>query len=224
MNLLQMICHLPRAIWEARHYDPHVKDEKLHELARFSYQLCTEWFGVPPDHVRGYKLIYDVRNRCILPPFVKASYLIALKKGYAEPQYASIIAHEMYHRVTMPRPGIHRIRWVDEMIAYGVERHAVPELGYADYAEYMHKSFLERPDNLNVHIIKEFYMKGAPSGMDIEACKLQLDISGIALGVQLEALVGWKEICKIVGCLTWEDWLTNLVPEIREKVVALLDL
>lgn len=224
MNLLKIIYNLPRVLSDARHFDPNVQDEKLHDLARSSYHLCTEWFGVPTDHARDYNLIYDVRNRCIPPPFARGPYLIALKKGYAEAQYASVIAHEIYHRVTMKRPGIRCYRWVDEMIAGGVERHATPELGYAKYAKYMHKRFIESPDNFDARTIKEIYTNGIPPGMDREACELRLDGSSVALGVQLEAIVEWNVICKIVGCLTWEDWLINLEPDIREKVVTLLDL
>ena len=223
MNFVDRICNLPRALRDANDLR-FVKDERLLELAEVSYELCTTWFGIPSDHAQTYYLLYSSQNRCIPPWFTIGPYVISLKSGYAEAQNASVIAHEMYHRVTIKRPGIHRTWWVDEMIAYTLERHAVPELGYPDYARTMHNYLLESPGHSDARTIKEIIAKGILPDMDRKATEFQLGCSIVSLGAQLEALVGWSNVCKIVGCPNWKEWLSHFTPPLRMKAAELLDL
>lgn len=219
MNLFELFHYIPRALFNSPTADFTVQSEKLHAVARSSYEICTEWFGPPADHAQGYKLIYDTRNQCV-QPIGWGPYLIEIKKGYDDEQYAAVIAHEIYHRVTIKRPGIRNKWWVDEMVAYAATRQAAPLLGYPEYATYMHKRHLENPDNFTPRAIRDICSRGIPFGMNTDACRLKMEQSFIGFSMRLEALVGWDAMRKIVGCLTWEEWLSGLTPDLREQVVT----
>lgn len=44
------------------------------------------------------------------------------------------------------------------------------------------------------------------------------------LGRSLEALISWEDICRLVHCATWEEWLAPFEADTREVVSQLLEL
>ena len=195
-------------------------DPKLDAYADYAYPKCIAWFGPVQDPHWTYEINYAFRAGLTKDPFRKC-YLIMLWRTCKEyePLYDGI-GHEMYHRVTNSRKGLRQIYWIDEMLAFLTAHHLLSDFGqgaYADYLEQLYKeeAFLSLKELSEVQpargIKRIFYFP--PDGF----------VPGILrIGIALEKMVGWENICSLVHCRTWEQWLSSLPDAMRQEAHRLL--
>jgi len=200
-------------------------DEEIESLSTQAYVCCLKWFGNPPDESRSYQIVRGPvagTTRDMLT----GDYFICIPPECDNiEQKAITISHEMYHRVTMMRKGLCNIFWVDEMMAVATSLHFVNEIGYSAYVEYYLRWHCDCSIILPPHLLptKREYENFLLRPQSIRLPH-EFESSIVILGLRLEQIVGWREMCRIAQCKTWAEWISGLSLEHKVEVCALLGL
>jgi hypothetical protein len=207
-------------------------DEELEVFAQKAYVLCVEWFGVPQDADKKYKIVYAARSFNMR---VKKGYLIGIYDGYMRREDCFLtLSHEMYHRVAYLLPGLRKFVWVDEMMAFLTSVHIMQAEGYAAFAEKTLTSWrIQKQSKTTRSLQSEYYssrknleMYRRPGFRDDPDGEYPEGFIENAnnLGIRLETLVGWEAMCRILHCQTWEEWIQPFSKDVRAEVRRLLEL
>jgi hypothetical protein len=191
------------------------------EFRRFAdaaYTRYIEWFGAPDDAEWDYEIIRASVALCSRDP-IRHLYVISIRRDDAElaDQYASI-AHEMYHRVTERRKGLNRKSWVDEILAYLTSQRFLHEQGMADYADTKAKSLCKQRSQLTLEQFKSVRRKPNLLGILGPYYPPGFAVTAAKLGGELEAVVDWEYLCKLIEYRTFEEWINHL-PSHSQRLV-----
>ncbi len=126
-----------------------IQDPHLLDFSKQAYNWCVTWFGIPVDELWEYEILIASMSGCSRQKLFKYYTIYIDKRNKSIEQKMAIIAHEVYHRVTIPKNSLRRIVWVDEMVAFLVSDRILMMSGLEQYAEYRKQKILERCNNNN---------------------------------------------------------------------------
>jgi len=201
-----------------------IEDVDLQRFAQQAYDHCVKWFGLPLDESWSYVLLNGTFDGCARSALLK-EYTIVIRRTYvsSEPKKAAI-AHEIYHRVTMLRKGLHRAVWIDEMLAFLAVQHILSAQGLLEYADFRLKHQCESQSILGLKNVQNVRRKRILLGLRGVTYPLGFGTAVACLGIELDNLLGWPTLCHLVQCQTWEEWFTILALEIQPQVKILLGI
>lgn len=201
-----------------------IEDPELINFSQKAYIHCVKWFGEPDDEKWQCTLNYGYSNGCARNWLLR-EYVIVIRNTYkyAE-QKKAIIAHEIYHRATMRRKGLRQSVWVDEMVAFLVSQQILRAENLSNYADLRIQRHLEKQVKINISHLHKVRRRRIIIGYPCANYPTDFGASVACLGTELEYLVGWSNICRLVNCTSWDDWLDGLPLESRSIVLALLKI
>ncbi len=157
MSLRQTLRYF-RRVYRASHQRlPH--EEEYERLAADALQACSEWFGPPVDPKRpvGYAVSPDNISAC---GYFFGQYMIALNPNLDTPaERCETIGHEMYHRVTMRRPGLRREMWIDEMMAFLAEQWFLTRHGFGERVRENRRRYNSRKEPADIDALRRFRLR-----------------------------------------------------------------
>jgi hypothetical protein len=219
-------CTHLRQCWKyIKAIDFEYKDEELDAIAPRIYARCVDWFGPPIDPNWPYQIMGGPFGTTTRDFFAKR-YIITIPTDCKTlEQRVAVLAHEMYHRVTMHRDGLRRQLWIDEMMAEVTTLKFLREAGFTWYANQWLCSLYDNPPALDMRDLQRGsrHKSGLWNALGIEHHDEFYDKVAL-IGVELQRLVGWEQICRIVHCRTWDEWLASLSADLRAEVCDLLAL
>lgn len=204
-------------------FDPILQAEFI-SFAQVAYNSCVDWFGVPNDEKRKFVLVWGHFDGCCRNRLVR-EYTIVIRREYQHPeQIMAATAHEMYHRVTMWRRGLTQCVWTDEMLAFLASQKLLVLHGMTDYARLRYETLREHHKMLSMDSLRKCVRKRVTFGRRGVVYPEGFGESVARVGVELEALVGWDAICRIVKHTAWNDWLVEIDAITIPAVAKLLSL
>ena len=84
---------------------PAERVEAAEGYAKAAYASCLAWYGPPLDAQKPYCVAQAVEGSSFCKPMFGKYYLAISKEVSTPERLCSVIAHEMYHRVTAGVPG-----------------------------------------------------------------------------------------------------------------------
>jgi len=209
--------HLAEGKWNTDRFA-----ENIRTFTATAYHHCINWFGLPCDPEWPLHIYLRSQPCCKAITWARC-YIIVLEKDREswEP-VCGTLAHEMYHRVTTRRQGLHKQLWIDEMLAILVQNRLLRDQGFSEYVDFLINWYHNKPKKMSPDVLQKVnlnYFKGIlggsgyPEGFD----------SGVAvLGQELEHLVGWEAVCRLAGCHNWNEWLETIPENLRLQAKSLL--
>jgi hypothetical protein len=201
------------AAWEEDH-DPVSED-----IARRAYDFCREWLGDPIDSHCPYMLIRGHSSACAYSFFDKAYMILISVRRMSLEERSGTIAHEMFHRFTQRRPGIHKQLWISEMLAALFSQWFLEHEGMDEYAAVVLETAVSQEGPVGVERLRRhrrplirFVPNPYPPGYASDI---------LCLGSAMEAAVGRKILCRLVGAPSLEGWLAAL-PETAQALVNVI--
>ena len=208
-----------KANW--RKWQP-IEDENLEAFAA-AYRQTEEWFGAPPDPEWPYQAWEGHHGACRRNPIFR-TYIISIEPGRVDySARCSTIAHEMYHRFTMRKAGLHKQVWIDEMLAYQTESMTLLELGQSEYANRLAAWARKEPKPMDGAALRQVRRKREFLGVGGPAYPEGFGSAIYRFSDALEALVNWEAMRQIVGASTWKAWFTTLPPSLIPLVKYILE-
>jgi hypothetical protein len=186
--------------------------------------MCCRWFGTPSDEVRATVVIASKRNSCSRNPFTGTYYISMRESIVEEDERRQVLAHEIYHRVTTRRKGLHRTPWVDEMIAYLATQRMLVTGGHQELAQQLELAHRLNEFAISVRDLHSVKRKRFLFGDQAQAYPEGFGTAVALLGIELSGLIDWRSICALVKCKTWESWIEQLPSNVRANVVELLQI
>src|SRR5579871_6829573 len=196
-----------------------VKDDQLNEFAAYCFETYVGWFGPQQGPQWPYEIVFGPSNMCLRNCILRRYEIVIMKSYETNKQKFASIAHEMYHCVTKNRSSLIRFLWVDEMMAFVTSQRILRQRGYHDYADLRLKVAIESPDCMDILALKKakarktmfqiIYPDGFAAGVN-------------TLGAELEKLVGWEAMTRLIQCISWKEWLYALSADVRPPVCQLL--
>ncbi len=199
-------------------------DEDLYTFADVAYARYVEWFGPPKNPERPYKIKGGPYSGIGYDMFAREYVIVINKKYEYYEQCFATLAHEMYHRVTKHHRGLRQLLWVDEMMAEVSTRQLLCEQGYTDYADLRLQVDRQKVKQLNVSALKNAQRRRVLLGLRGFAYPEGFAEGVSLLGATLEKIVGWEQMCRLIHCQTWDEWLVILPDDVRLQVCRLLGL
>lgn len=191
----------------------------LYKCADAAYQYYVSLFGMPKDASWSYEIITAPSASVGRDPF-RRMYIVAVRisEQNRERRLASA-AHEMYHRVTLLRKGLHRQHlWVDEMLAFLATDKFLRDYGLRAYCDAELKRRYAMPHRLKIETLKGLRRRSNLFGLVRSQYPPDFASTIAVLGKTLEQLVGWENICQLVHCRTWQDWIASLPQQVQPPV------
>jgi len=215
-----------------------IGDKNLLEFSSRAYALCQEWFGEPhylPN--RPYKIVaWRNVSWVIYSPIFQCFYFPVRVHQARWLSYFDIGLH-MYERFTWGMEQdklIRRFKWFDKVMHYSTAYQIMSKLGYQGYArDYLNYLVNDAPGRLTLgefkasHIplsrwqvffnmfLKNIFATQRPAEYWSELAYLVLE---------LNELVEWSFLCKVVDCQDWSEWFSLLSTAQAERVRALLEV
>jgi tetratricopeptide (TPR) repeat protein len=201
-----------------------ITDPAILQLANEALQYCINEFGPPKDPNDGYRLVWSRRSACNRVFFSK-HYTIEIQTSYNDRDaLACILAHEMYHRVTLFRGELRWTRWVDEMLAHRTSHHFLDEYGSASYAKAMTDRNRRTAKAVTTEEIARLEWRLCLAGIVPWLLPQWFSPTIECWAAALESIVGWDQFKRLVSCDTWKAWLDALPDSDRKLAEFLLNL
>lgn len=207
--------------------EPLANENECVGYAAEAYRYCTALYGMPADPKSPYDLTRGVgaHSSCC---YALGRYTVCLSPEIKtlERQCAAI-AHEMYHRVTMRRNGLHRQPWLDEMLAFLTSVWFLREHGFSSYADAYLAYAINPIGEIDISGLRAFrrppwYRRlkdlgdtGYPEGFGTGVCRL-----AVALGHTIDA----NDLCRIARATTLAGWIASLPEEKQYSVCRVLEV
>ena len=202
-------------------FRPVDKNSPLYDMGKRCFDLGTSWFGLPPDTNRAFDIIRGAGSMCIKPK--RGTYIIVIDVEHRHPEsQLADVAHEIYHRVTGHYTGLRELIWVDEMLAFLFSHHALLAFGKNSYAQQQIASFCGQTICISLAEAQSFRNR-RPHYMD-EPYPAGFGSCIFETGIRLNNLVSWPDICTIVNCKSWDQWLSRVSVESQGPVMELLNI
>jgi hypothetical protein len=186
-------------------------------FADYALRHLTEWFGEPRDPDSAFEIIIDQRSVRSYD-FLRRRYALFIReRAELEPMLGSV-AHEMYHRVTCrrKRAGLHRLVWVDEVLACSASRKVLQRAGYHSYVEALVRDAKEAPKRLSIQELSK--VRYWPAFAMLRPYPTYFAETVTVVGESLEEAIGWPNMCALISHRRWSDWLAGLSPIERKRI------
>ena len=196
----------------------------LASIAPRAYDFCVEHFGEPCDPHLPYQIHRDFsRSLCSHTPLLRCYMIEIDKKRHDQEQLCTLLGHEMYHRVTMRRSGVHRQPWLNEMLAYLTQQEFLRLNDYDDYAQYVEDVRLQETSSYSIYALRETKKRlnilARISG-NIYTLEFAKQVQRFAF--DLQGIVTLREAARLVGASSFESWMAQLSEEQQERIAGLM--
>ncbi|HZP81376.1 MAG TPA: hypothetical protein VFB21_07045 [Chthonomonadaceae bacterium] len=204
-------------------------DARMHRFAAEAYARCVDWFGPPDDPQRPYQLICSRMmglqgNHCVYN-WLLHCYGLFIAHDERFEEICSSIGHEMSHRVTMCRPGLHKQPWINETLAHLVSAWFLHEQGYADYVRTLEAFYVKQPGQVDITQFKTTQKRrGILVGLRNEQYPPEFAQWTWRLAMALSILLPSQYLCRLVGAASLNAWVEALPSEYHPPVCHLLEL
>jgi hypothetical protein len=189
-----------------------------------TYQLYTEWFGIPIDARLPTVLVTGEFDACYRNRLL-CEYTIVVRSDYESPeQRCAAIAHELYHRVTCRLGGLRRLQWLDEMLAFLASDHALRFNGMSEYADLRRDCYVNSTPRLTLAQAKRARSKRLALGFGGFRYPDGFGAAVALLGISLLEATTWSDIRSITRHRSWTDWLVSMPTEVRKRASQILEL
>lgn len=194
-------------------------------MAEEAYRGCGIWFVPPLDPERQYEIMAWHYSACHYSWFLGDYTITISRRNSTVQEVCRSVGHEMFHRMTMRRPGLHQEMWVSEMLAFLASQWFLNEQGYGSYADYLHSYYIAQTEPVDISYLKRARRTRNP----IRILTGQLYTPGIAtqiprLALALWELVNWKNVAQMVGASRLETWVQYLPETLHASVCRILEL
>jgi hypothetical protein len=193
-------------------------DASLYSVAETAYEYHVKHFGPPKDPTWKFEIVTAPYAGMARDPF-RRMYILTVREYDARPeQRLASVVHEVYHRITSRRIGLHKYLWVDEMLAFLSVHHFLCEHGLQNYAEDYLKLCYVQPKRLDIDTIKNLRRRPSFLGLLRSQYPPHFTSSIAVLATTMETIVGWTNMCNLVHCRSWREWLAAIPEKRRESV------
>ena len=205
---------------------PAERVEAAEGYAKAAYASCLAWYGPPLDAQKPYCVAQAVEGSSFCK-LMFGKYYLAISKEVSTPErLCSVIAHEMYHRVTAGRKGLASEMWVQEVMACLTSHWFLRNQGFQEYTDHAKGYWLSVMGRADVQAIRacrrrklrDYILRGGsiyPNGFGD---------SVIRTGFALNSLLDEDDLRRMVKATTLEEWITSLPPEKQYGVCRLLEV
>ena len=201
-----------------------ITEAKLLQIADEAYYASIQWFGLPPDPQKRYLLGFGKYSVCAYSPLIR-SYIIQIAPIQSLPQLHATIAHEMYHRVTMRRLGVHKTLWLNEMLATLSSLWFLQRQHYLWFAEHWRDTSFANSVPISISELKRVRRRsGLFTSLRGNHYPLGFGSAILRVAIAMEAIVGKDGITRIVEQSSLQDWLGSLPNNLCIAVKWLLDI
>lgn len=199
--------------------------EAAEQYAKDAYTCCAAWYGQPHDPQKPYYL-QQVEGSSFCTQILGKYYIAISNKATAPEQLCSVIAHEMYHRVTAGRKGLAGEMWVQEMMAILSSHWFLRRQGFTEYADAVKKRWLDAPGEANVSLLRDSHRRRGGEwilrGGNVYSAEFTNSVGRI--GHALICLMDGDDLCRMVKAATLEEWIASLPEEKQYGVSRLLEV
>ena len=207
-------------------YDIEINDQVTLDFAASAFDFYAMYFGSPPDSLWPYYFVMG--PHCMIEQItIGKMYIITLQPQFQKPEQQIIaIAHEMYHRVSKPirRGRLVAELWVEEMMASRAAYKFMEANGYGSYVDLDLKYMATLSGRLTVSELKAVRYQRKRLRMTVHEYPKGFYHSINLLAAQVDEIVGWEAMCRIVSCVTWSEWFRTLPDDQCNRVRELLEL
>ncbi len=205
---------------------PPERVKTVEECAKAAYACCVGWFGQPLDPRKPYCVQQAVAGNSFCMPMFDKYYLVLSKEAVTPEQLCSVIAHEMYHRVTTGRKGLANEMWVQEMMACLTSHWFLRKQGFQEHAEAAKKHWLGTMVTADVSAMRacrrQDWRRWILRGGDIYPDGFA--DSAVRTAYALIRIVDGDDLCRIVKAATLEEWIASLPEEKQYGVCRVLEV
>jgi hypothetical protein len=166
------------------------------------------------------EVVHGPRTGCGWDPISRVYNIMIRKDVEAGGDRFAAIAHEVYHRVTWTR-WIHRVLYLDEMMAFLCTRQTLLETGYEELADEIDRQVRSVQNLPDVAILRRSRGR-RPMGLIFNSYPNGFYPGVSNLGLDLLSLVGWSRLCRLAKCNDIDDWIAELPAESQSQVRALI--
>ena len=203
------------------------RDRQIAQWAEVAYRDMVEWFDDPPDADWPMVVQYGAggawRKRGV--PYRRYLLFVPVRAARTYEAYRDVAALVCW-RVVNNKPGIVRAPWVARMVETNAAWASMLRHGFA--SGYISGVSLPQDDEASRVTAAEVRSLPGAEAMQGRAARpgaLRSICSAVdRLGYQLHDVVGWEGIRALAFAQTWDEWLADLPPDVRERAVKLLEL
>lgn len=195
------------------------------QYAQAAYDCCVAWYGPPLNPQKPYCLQQvDGTSSC---SYMFGKYCLMISRKATTPeQLCSVIAHEMYHRVTVKRQGLAKEMWVQEMMALLSSHWFLGQQGFTEYAEAVKKRWLDAEGKPDISLMcasrrrlgRDWLLRGG----DWYTPEFTISVGRISYA--LMHLLNDNDLRRIIKAVTLEEWIASLPHEKQYGVCRLLEV
>lgn len=195
---------------------------ELYAIAEAAYQYNIRLFGPPKDASWKFEVV-TAPNASMARDPIRRIYILTVREYDAQPEHRlASVAHEVYHRVTSRRKGLHKYLWVDEMLAFLSTHHFLRDYGMNEYTEGYLQECYSQHKRLDIYTIKKVKRRPLFLSLFKSHYPPKYSSSIAVLATTIETVVGWESMCKLVQCQTWNDWFEVIPERSREHIRGII--
>lgn len=139
-------------------------------------------------------------------------------------QDKAFVAQSMFKRVTRSRRGLLASYSIRTMLAFLAAQQFLEENGLSKYAEMIYRFWLNSGPDLDIVVFRGLNRKhellwwmGFRKPIGLKATIARIDY-------EIDTIVSWPDICAMVRCKTWDEWLSRFPPDLRKQLKSILEL
>lgn len=204
-------------------YDFAINDAMLLSQVPRVYAMLVSWFGDPADLNVPCDIVLGPTSGAGRDWWTRRYVIMIANDASSDAERLSVLAHEMYHRVTSKRRGLNRLLWVDEMLAILCEQRILTQNTYTAYARLVFEAY-NTQQRMSTDDLADVRVRMGFLGWSNQPYPDGFIAAVLHLGNKLERVVGWDRLCNLVAVRSWEEWLAALPQDIRMEAKRLLPI
>lgn len=204
---------------EAKSYRP-IEDTSAKHIADWAFEYLSVYFGDPKDAAIGHVVYRAKTSHC---RYTSQHYVIALANDIvAYEDYCTVISHEMYHRLTLRKRGLHRDAWIDEMLAFLASKWSLEAAGLHKHSQSIVYLYLTIEGEIGIHEAKQIPRRKLLRMVHTNAKNVGLFYKfAVQMALELESILTREQISLMVNELTFMGWFRHLS---NDQVIAVKKL
>lgn len=198
----------------------YIKLSEKHEqyLQRVS-SLCEGWFGPVPDDASPIRVVLSDRVGLSRTWFSNEYLLYVDSECPPDEELVAILGHELYHRFSKSKRGLHRIAWVDETIACATELQVLTAFGFIEQVNRAIEFSLRDCQRMSPVEFRRWnqYAFGLFRGY-----RPGYHSAAVVLSKGLMDFLPWSTMCALTDHRGWNSWFRLIPLQTRDIVYQLL--
>lgn len=199
-----------------------INEDKLTELSELAYADCVRWYGPPTDFDNKYDIFFAPYSACVYSGLMRR-YLIQIQSSDVPVEIMRSVGHEIYHRVTSKRVGLHKQVWASEMLAFLSEQWFLEERSLGRQAQSLEETLFAFEDRVPIIQVRQAVRKtGLISKLRRDFYPPNFSQHIARLACALCAIVGRDGMTRMVGAHDLTSWIDALPISRRAPVRRIL--